>query len=856
MVEICYPQGGGSLAPLSKDFLEYQKMKKNGTWVNRSQSGYPLGLIPSPNAIRFNPPNKLHKKKTQAFPSSYDLRNVNGNNYVTSVRNQYDVGTCWAFSAVGSIESRWKKLGINADLSEENLATCHGFQLGINDGGLWNMATAYFSRYSGPYFEVQDPYSNDQFAYCPSAVYGSIKAFIPEVRYISKDIDLVKSTIMEFGGLACDLRWEDNAYSISSKTYCYKGSEPTNHAGTCIGWDDSKSTSGGTGAWLIKNTWGTTFGDAGYYWISYQDTRALSWCAYFPSRYDYNSNEKQHLQDGLGVLGYYGFEQSEAYSLVKYTVSGTQLLKRIGTYAAGPGTIIDIEIYDDKSGNNLSNLLASLNSQVCDIAGFYVFDIPTQVNGSFYVKIKYTSPGVEYPIPVEAAVDGFASPYILSGVAWISKKGAIWEEVGNNITTKRFDLCVRAYTVPTSAAPSASFFNNKSDICNGSQVTFTSNSYGTITSYSWNFGEGASPATANTAGPHNITYNGNGYKTVTLTVDGLSGSNTMTKTDLINVQSDIKLVIPTYYADISSGDTVLLGAFGADSYSWSPSLGLSSTSSSLVSAYPTDSTVYTVIGTQGSCSDQAEITVVPHNPPVNDDVCDATLLSMGDNGPFNNYWATKQFNEPLPDTTGANSCTDPLKWCNEGGLQNTVWFKFIGPQDGNLSIDSRGFDQQIAIYDAATCEEVLSDQSNLLAANDDYYPEDKFFASAIKYIQGLTPDKIYWLQLDGSAGGETGEFYLSLSDWVLNANDLEKNNKIIVFPNPSKGSFTIKSSLAFAGDAKLLIYDINGKLHFEQSFSYNELNELKINISDLASGLYTIKFQTNSNVFQQKLIKQ
>jgi len=63
-------------------------------------------------------------------------------------------------------------------------------------------------------------------------------------------------------------------------------------------------------------------------------------------------------------------------------------------------------------------------------------------------------------------------------------------------------------------------------------TTFTDLSNGTITSWAWNFGSGATPATATTAGPHNVTYSTTGKKTVTLTVNG---NVTETKTDYIYV---------------------------------------------------------------------------------------------------------------------------------------------------------------------------------------------------------------------------------------------------------------------------------------------------------------------------------
>jgi parallel beta-helix repeat protein len=86
-----------------------------------------------------------------------------------------------------------------------------------------------------------------------------------------------------------------------------------------------------------------------------------------------------------------------------------------------------------------------------------------------------------------------------------------------------------------SAAPVANFTATTTSGDVSLTVQFTDASTGNITSWSWNFGAGASPATADTQGPHNVTYNTEGLKAVSLRVTGLGGSDTETKVDYINV---------------------------------------------------------------------------------------------------------------------------------------------------------------------------------------------------------------------------------------------------------------------------------------------------------------------------------
>ncbi|MCX6249751.1 MAG: PKD domain-containing protein [Bacteroidetes bacterium] len=81
---------------------------------------------------------------------------------------------------------------------------------------------------------------------------------------------------------------------------------------------------------------------------------------------------------------------------------------------------------------------------------------------------------------------------------------------------------------------SADFTANPITLIQGNSTVFTDVSGCNPVSWSWNFGSGAAPVTATTQGPHTITYNSTGKKTITLTVNGVS---TKTKTDYISVIS-------------------------------------------------------------------------------------------------------------------------------------------------------------------------------------------------------------------------------------------------------------------------------------------------------------------------------
>lgn len=444
-----FAQQQGSFSLLNPDFINYHNKIKSGTQQFYTAEGHALGKVPSPVLPNFDAFYSSGQHGSTKFPAVYDLRTLN---LLTPVKNQSNCGSCWTFATMGSIESYWKKQGLgNYDLSEQNLRTCHGFEYGSCYGGNGLMSTAYLSRRDGPVLETYDPYDTLSGALCNP---GFIPlAYVAEARFLPKDTNIIKQTIIDYGALYADMYWRDSSYNSVNHTYYYNGNGSANHDILLVGWDNNKVTAGGTGAWIIKNSWGTTWGENGYFYISYNDTKVLSSVAYFPSRLAYNQNAFLYMHDNLGWLSEYGFGNSIAYGLLMYAtpiIAPPDLqIKKIGLYINTAGTTVDVEIYDDFTGNVLSGLMCSLLNQVCNFPGYYTLTLPFPVTvgppqNDVYIKVKYNTPGNNFPIPAETPITGYANPVIDADVCWISGNGVAWTKIGNN-TAINADLCIRAY---------------------------------------------------------------------------------------------------------------------------------------------------------------------------------------------------------------------------------------------------------------------------------------------------------------------------------------------------------------------------------------------------------------------------
>ena len=308
-------------APLNPEFQQHQAQRQAKTLIIRTADGHGLGRIPAP----FKPPQRTASLPTQpgklqalpasydasynasynvSYDASYDLRNYGK---VSPVQNQGQYGNCWAFATFGSMES-CLLTGETWDFSENNLANKHGFDSAYGEGGNRYMSLAYLGRWSGPVLESADPYANGFNSPSGLTVQKHIQSaqFIPD-RTSSTDNDKIKQAIMTYGGFYSAFYWGGTYYNSANRAYYYNGSSYANHAITIIGWDDAFSktkfnaTPAGDGAFLIKNSWGTAWGDAGYFWISYYDTRIGKDNCQFLNAESTSNYESVYQYDTLGM---------------------------------------------------------------------------------------------------------------------------------------------------------------------------------------------------------------------------------------------------------------------------------------------------------------------------------------------------------------------------------------------------------------------------------------------------------------------------------------------------------------------------------------------------------------------------
>lgn len=309
------------------------------------------------------------------FPSSY---NVDANKeYVTSVKNQSALGTCWAFATLSTLESSALKLGLysasdNIDLSEnylrfissiygesatENSANKYGYDRKPGDGGNFIKSLACLTRNSvgGVANESDDPYTLNLFRNFEITKNTPITNIdirrtiklpdIPTSEYNESAkinrIEQIKELIMEYGSVNLYFNSNSNYFNGNKTAYYCDSVLNYTHAVSIVGWDDNYSKTNfredlqpsNNGAFVVKNSWGQNWGNSGYFYMSYDCADGFRGIQTFADLGFKDSYDKLYEYDELGCNNSIKFGKEELYYANKFKLTdGTERLKAISTY--------------------------------------------------------------------------------------------------------------------------------------------------------------------------------------------------------------------------------------------------------------------------------------------------------------------------------------------------------------------------------------------------------------------------------------------------------------------------------------------------------------------------------------------
>jgi C1A family cysteine protease len=202
------------------------------------------------------------------LPSSFDWRNVNGHNYITSVKDQGNCGSCVAFGCTAVVEASFQiqrnKTDTGIDLSEAQLFYCVAGLVGGNcQTGWWpDMA---FDAYKGLGMgdEAYFPYTagNQSCKVRPDWLNHAVR--ITGWHTITSIADM-KTWLSTHGPLGTGFTVYEDFYYYTTGVYTPTTNvEEGGHCVCIVGYDDNAS------CWICKNSWGAGWGEQGFFRIAY-----------------------------------------------------------------------------------------------------------------------------------------------------------------------------------------------------------------------------------------------------------------------------------------------------------------------------------------------------------------------------------------------------------------------------------------------------------------------------------------------------------------------------------------------------------------------------------------------------------
>jgi len=214
--------------------------------------------------------SKLGSLKTTfsetSYPSTLDWRNNNGN-WVTPVKNQGGCGSCWAFSSLGVIESRiniaLNDTNFDIDLSEQDVVSCNGYG---NCSGGNEIFVFDYAKSNGVVRESCFPYTATQQS-CLNKCSNWQNESVKVLNYgVINDPTAIKQAIDNYGPVTVYMAVYDDFNYYQGGIYKWTwGRYLGLHSISIVGYNDNQ------GYWICKNSWGTGWGESGFFRIDYSE---------------------------------------------------------------------------------------------------------------------------------------------------------------------------------------------------------------------------------------------------------------------------------------------------------------------------------------------------------------------------------------------------------------------------------------------------------------------------------------------------------------------------------------------------------------------------------------------------------
>ncbi|KAF8793380.1 Dipeptidyl peptidase 1 like protein [Argiope bruennichi] len=216
-------------------------------------------------------------KASFGLPTEFDWRNVSGTNYVSPVRNQGPCGSCYAFSSLAMLEARLRIMTNNTlqvQFSPQDVVSCSKYSQGCEGGFPYAIAGKYAQDF-GVLPEECYPYEGSDGSCAPKK--DCKRFYVAEYNYVGGlfggcNEELMKLDLVKNGPLTVAFEVYPDFQLYSGGIYHHTGIGDkfnpfhlVNHGVLITGYGIDNKT--GEKFWIVKNSWGTAWGENGYFRI-------------------------------------------------------------------------------------------------------------------------------------------------------------------------------------------------------------------------------------------------------------------------------------------------------------------------------------------------------------------------------------------------------------------------------------------------------------------------------------------------------------------------------------------------------------------------------------------------------------
>lgn len=515
--------------PLNPAFVRWMDAKQAGLSYQNPRLGYRPGPV---DHSRIQETTAAFERSPESYATSYDLRTYNK---LTTIKNQASCGACWAFSAMGGVESSLLP-GESRNFAEQHLNKYHGFDYPECEGGNTYMSAAYFARWDGPYNETDYPYPYSSNAIWPIAG-ASVQKHVQKVVWLPNDKDTIKAflTSSDYGAVTFAFYWDSAYYNASNTAFYCPTALDSNHEILFIGWDDNfdktkfPTAPANNGAWLCRNSWASTWGNAGYFWVSYED-KSIDDIAVFSSVKSADNYKKIYQYDPLGYTTSWGGTGTTFWGANIFTATSNDPLVAISYYTTGASNVTYYIYKNPSTTNPTSGTLVSSGTSSTNYSAYLTTELPTAVplatGDRFSVVIKFVNSSYIYPLAIEYYFSNYSSGVAnAAGQSFRCSDGSSWSDfytVSSN--AYKINACIKAF------AGTTTYYT----------LTMQKNGNGTITPVAGTYSYPAGTEVAITASPdtHNVFTGWSGD------VSGTANSTTIRMDGNRTATANFKLVSP------------------------------------------------------------------------------------------------------------------------------------------------------------------------------------------------------------------------------------------------------------------------------------------------------------------------